>query len=75
MTTPDLFGNSTASQLAAEQAAANKLLREMRALWKLAGVRPLTSEEVLRGLELINATERSEQVLRMLELMDDEIPF
>jgi hypothetical protein len=75
MTTPDLFGNSTTSQLAAEQAAANKLRREMRALFKLAGVRPLTSELVLRGLELINATERSEQVLRMLELMDDEIPF
>ena len=65
MTTPDLFGNSTASQLAAEQAAANKLRREMRALFKLAGVRPLTSEQVLRGLELIDATEQ----------MDDEIPF
>jgi hypothetical protein len=54
----DLFGNGAAARVAAEQAAAKERRREMRALYKLAGIRPLTSEQVLRGMELINLTSR-----------------
>jgi hypothetical protein len=54
--TNDLFGNGAAAQLAVEQVVAKERRREMRALYKLAGIRPLSSEQVLRGLELINLT-------------------
>lgn len=56
--TPDLFGNGSATREAAEQQIAAMRRREMRALFKLAGVRTLTSEQVLRGLELTNLTSR-----------------
>lgn len=55
----DLFGNGSSSgDDAAEEAAAKERRREMRMLAKLAGIRTLNSEQVLRLLELINLTSR-----------------